>query len=419
MDDSTPVSGARDQSKYVLGVLCAVYAFNHLDRQVFSVLVEPIKADLGLSDSAMGFLGGLSFALFYALAGLPIARMADRGSRKAIISAGIVIWCLATAASGLARNFVQLAVARVVTGIGEASNAPASQSMISDLFPPSRRATALSVFYIGAHIGVLLGFALGGWIAERLGWRAAFIILGSPGLLLALLVWRTVPEPERGAAEAGPVDTSTLPWRRVVSFLLSSPGLALVLLGQGIHAFSGLGIMVWSAPLLMRLHGMGMAETGLWLGPITGISGALGVLFGGRLADYLGRRDARWYVRVPALSALLGLPFTIGFIMSDDIRIALLCLVPHQFLGAMTSGPIAAVIQSLVHVRMRAFAVALSLLAANLIGLGLGPQFVGVLSDLLRGSLGDESLRYGMLVVGVANLLAGASYLATGRWLRR
>ncbi len=345
--------------------------------------------------------------------------MADRGSRKAIISAGIVIWGFATAASGFARNFVQLAVARVVTGIGEASNAPASQSMISDLFPPSRRATALSVFYIGAHIGVLLGFALGGWIAERLGWRAAFIILGSPGLLLALLVWWTVPEPERGAAEAGPVDTNTLPWRRVVSFLLSSPGLALVLLGQGIHAFSGLGIMMWSAPLLMRLHGLGMAETGLWLGPITGISGALGVLFGGRLADYLGQRDARWYVRVPALSALLGLPFTIGFIMSDDIRVALLCLVPHSFLGAMTSGPIAAVIQSLVHVRMRAFAVALSLLAANLIGLGLGPQLVGVLSDLLRGSLGDESLRYGMLVVGVANLLAGASYLATGRWLRR
>ncbi len=415
---AAPVSPAPDRSRYVLGVLCAVYAFNHLDRQVFAVLVEPIKTDLGLSDSAMGFLGGLSFALFYALAGLPIARMADRGSRKAIISAGIVIWSAATMASGLARSFAQLAVARVVTAVGEASNAPASQSMISDYFPPYRRATALAIFYIGAHIGVLIGFTLGGWIAQELGWRAAFIILGSPGLLLALLVWRTVPEPERGAAESASVDTSTLPWRQVISFLRRSPGFALVLLGQGIHAFSLLGIMMWTAPLLMRLHGMGVAEAGLWLGPITGIAGALGVLAGGRLADRLGKRDARWYVRVPALTALVGLPFTVAFIMSGSTTIALLCLIPHQILGSMTSGPIAAVLQAIVPVRMRALAVALSLLAANLIGLGLGPQLVGVLSDLLRESVGDQSLRYGMLVAAVANLLGGAAYLAAGRWIR-
>lgn len=419
MNDSNSADGASDRSRYVLCVLVATYAFNHLDRQVFAVLVEPIKADLGLSDTAMGFLGGLSFALFYAIAGLPIARMADRGSRKAIISVGIVIWCAATAASGLARNFVQLALARVVTGIGEASNAPAAQSMISDLFPPSRRATALAVFYIGAHIGVLLGFTLGGWIAEEFGWRTAFIALGLPGLLLALLVWRTVPEPERGASDAEGVDTSTLPWSSVFSFLRSSPGFALVVLGQGIHAFSLLGVMMWTAPLLMRLHGMGTAEAGMWLGPITGIAGGLGVLAGGRLADRLGKRDERWYVRVPALSALVGLPFTIGFIMSDNVVIALLCLVPHQIAASMTSGPIAAVLQSIVPVRMRALSVALSLLAANLIGLGLGPQLVGILSDLLRESLGDESLRYAMLVAGVANLLAGAAYLATGRWLRR
>ena len=400
-------------------MLCATYALNHLDRQVFAVLVEPIKSDLELSDTAMGFLGGLSFALFYAIAGLPIARLADRSSRKGVISVGITIWCLATAASGLARNFVHLALARVATGIGEASNAPAAQSMIADYFPPQRRATAMAVFYVGAHVGVLVGFTLGGWIAQQLGWRAAFILLGLPGLLLALLVWKTVAEPERGAAESQPVDTGTLPWRQVGSFLLRSPAFTLVVLGQSIHAFSLLGIMMWSAPLLMRLHGMGVAEAGLWLGPITGVSGALGVLAGGRLADRLGKRDARWYVRLPALSTLIGLPFTLGFIMSGHPALALLCLVPHQIMGSMTSGPIAAVIQSLVHVRMRALAVAISLLAANLIGLGLGPQLVGVISDLSRDSFGDESLRMGMLVAGVANVVGGAAYLAAGHWIRR
>lgn len=408
-----------DRSRYVLAVLCATYALNHMDRQIFNLLVEPIKAELGLSDTAMGFLGGMSFALFFALAGLPIARLADRGSRKTIISVGISIWCLATAASGLARNFAQLAVARVVTGIGEASNAPASQSMISDYFPAERRATALAIFYVGANLGVLLGFSFGGWIAEELGWRAAFVLIGLPGLLMALLVWRTVPEPERGASEVGTVDTSTQSLRQVLSFLRGSPAFTLILLGQAIHAFSVLGILMWQAPLLMRLHGAGIADTGWRLGLIMGIAGVIGVFAGGRLADLLGKRDPRWYVWVPALSTVIGLPFTVGFIMSDSLTVALLCMVPHQIMGSMTSGPIAAVMQAIVPVRMRALAVALSLLAANLIGLGLGPQLVGVVSDLLRADLGEQSLRYGMLMAGAANMIGGIAYLASARWIRR
>ncbi len=399
----------------MLGVLVLVYAFNHLDRQVFGLLMEPIKTDLRLSDSAMGFLGGLSFALFHAVAGLPIARWADRGSRKMIISVGIVLWSVATAASGLARNFVHLVLARMATGVGEASNVPAAHSMISDYFPPQRRATALAIFFVGAHAGVALGFLLGGWIAEGLGWRATFFILGAPGVLLALLVWLTVREPERGAAEFGAVDTHTIPWRSVLEFLRTSRAFALLLLAQAIHAFSGVGLLVWTAPLLMRLHGMGIAEAGLWIGPIAGISGALGVLAGGRLSDYLGARDARWYLRLPALVALLGLPFTVVFIMSESVGLALLCLVPHAFLGAATSGPVAAVVQSIVQVRMRAFAAAVNLFATNLIGMGLGPQMVGVVSDAFSASAGDQALRYGMLVVGVANLLASLFYLLAGR----
>ena len=402
----------------MLGVLVVVYAFNHLDRQVFAVLMEPIKTDLGLSDSAMGFLGGMSFALFHAVAGLPIARWADRRSRKMIISVGIVLWSAATAASGLARSFVHLAIARVATGVGEASNAPAAPSMISDSFPPQRRATALAIFVVGAHAGVALGFLLGGSIAESLGWRAAFFILGAPGALLALLVWLTVREPERGASEPEAVDTRTLPWRDVLQFLRSSRGFTWVLLAQALHAFSGVGLIVWTAPLLMRIHGMGIAEAGLWIGPIAGISGALGVVAGGRLSDYLGTRDPRWYLRLPALVAALGLPFTVVFIMSESVELALLCLVPHSFLFAVSSGPVAAVVQSIVQVRMRALAAAINLFATNLIGMGLGPQVVGLVSDALSARAGDQALRYGMLTVGVTNLMAGAFYLLANRALR-
>ena len=411
-------TSARNRSRYVLGVLVVVYAFNHLDRQVFSVLMEPIKTDLGLSDSAMGFLGGMSFALFNAVAGLPIARWADRSSRKTIISLGIVLWSAATAASGLARSFVHLAIARVATGVGEASNAPASHSMISDYFPPQRRATALAIFVVGAHAGVGLGFLLGGSIAESLGWRAAFFILGAPGVGLALLVWLTVREPERGASESEAVDTRTLPWRDVLNFLRTSRGFSWLLLAQALHAFSGMGLIVWTAPLLMRIHGMGIAEAGLWIGPIAGISGALGVVAGGRLSDYLGTRDPRWYLRLPALVALLGLPFTVVFIMSESVELALLCLAPHSFFVAVSSGPVAAVVQSIVQVRMRALAAAINLFATNLIGVGLGPQVVGLVSDALSARAGDQALRYGMLTVGVANLMAGAFYLLADRALQ-
>jgi predicted MFS family arabinose efflux permease len=410
-------AGAPRRATYVLGVLALVYAFNHLDRQVFGVLIEPIKADLGLSDSAMGFLGGLSFAFFHAAAGLPIARLADRGSRTRIIAVGIVLWSAATAASGLARSFAHLAVARIVTGIGEASNAPASHSLISDYFPPQRRATALAIFFVGSSVGVALGFLLGGWIAASLGWRWAFFILGAPGVLLALLVRWTVPEPERGAAEAGAVDAGSVSRRSVLEFLRTTRAFPLILLAQAIHAFSGNGLLLWTAPFLMRLHGMEIAETG-WVGPIAGISSALGVVSGGRLADHLGSRDARWYLRLPALVALLGLPFTVAFVMSQSVGLALLCLVPHLFLAALPSGPIAAVIQSIVPLRMRAFAAAINLFATNLIGFGLGPQMVSVLSDAFGSVAGNQALRYAMLLVGVANLLAGLFYLLAGRALR-
>jgi MFS family permease len=208
-----------------------------------------------------------------------------------------------------------------------------------------------------------------------------------------------------------------VPWSGVLEFLRTSRGFTLVLLAQAIHAFSGTGLLGWTAALMMRSHGMGIAETGQWIGPLTGISGALGVIAGGRLSDHLGARDARWYLRLPALAALLGLPFTVMFIMSESVGLALLCIAPHMFLSALPSGPVAAVVQAIVPLRMRALAAALNLLAVNLIGTGLGPQMVGVLSDAFSGIAGDQALRYAMLLVGVSNLVAGLLYLLASRAL--
>ena len=265
---------------------------------------------------------------------------------------------------------------------------------------------------------MLLGFAGGGFVAERLGWRVAFLVLGAPGVLLALLVWFTLPEPERGAAESGAIDTRTLPLRSVLHFLATNRTFRLVLLGQAVHAFSSMGLLLWMAPLLMRLHGMSTAEAGLWIGPIAGVSGALGVLAGGRFADRLGARDASWYLRLPALAALLGMPFSVVFVMTDHTGLALLCLVPHAFLNGSYSGPVAAVVQSIVQVRMRAVAASLNVVATNLIGVGLGPQIVGLLSDVFSAGAGERSLRWAMLLVAVSNLLAAFFYFRASRDLR-
>jgi len=395
----------------VLGVLFVVYAVNHLDRQVISILMEPIKLDLGLSDTAMGFLSGLSFALFYAVAGVPIARWADRGSRVQIIALGAALWSLAAAATGLARNFAQLALARVATGVGEASNSPAAQSLIADYFPPGRRATALGVFLVGLHVGVMLGFALGGWLAGRFGWRMTFVIVGLPGVAIAWLVWPTVPEPARGASEHQRPDTTLLPWGQAVRVLFSRRWYVFLLLGQGVHALAGSGLLVWIAPFLMRVHGMGIAETGAWIGPIAGLSGAAGVLIGGKLADRFGERDLSWYPRLPAYAAIVGLPFTLLLVLTQNAWLALLCFVPHTLLGASYSAPIAAVIQSSVPLKMRALAASLNFFVSSLIGVGLGPQAIGAISDALTPTQGVDGLRYAMLVVGASNVLAAIFYL--------
>jgi predicted MFS family arabinose efflux permease len=405
-------------SWYVLGILFLVYVFNFIDRQILSILIEPIKKELGVSDTAMGFLSGLAFALFYSVAGLPIARWADRGTRRSIIALGLTVWSGMTAACGLVHSFSQLALARVGVGVGEAAGTPPAHSLISDYFAPDRRATALAIYSMGIYAGVMIGFLAGGWIEHFFDWRTAFFVVGVPGLALALLVRMTVREPPRGQTESGKVDTGTDSVPDVMRFLFSRRSFVHLQVGGSLHAFATYGMFIWIAPFLSRVHGMPGHEIGSWLGPIAGIGGGTGAYLGGVLADRLGKRDVRWYLWLPALTMVLAIPFVLLFLMLGDPTVALLCYIPYVVLGATYSGPTYAMTQAIVKVRMRAIAVAIHMFIVHLIGMGGGPQVIGILSDLFRDELGADSIRYALLIVAVTDVVASVFYLLAARTLR-
>ena len=399
-------------------MLFLAYVFNFVDRQILSILLQPIKAELQVSDTAMGFLTGMAFALFYTFAGLPIARWADYGTRRTIIALGIAIWSVMTAASGFARNFVQLALARVGVGVGEATLSPAAHSLISDYFPPERRATALAIYSMGASFGILLGLAAGGWLRETLGWRAAFLIVGLPGLAVALLTRLTVREPPRGHVEGLSAETHGESLGEVLAYLWRLRSFRHLSLAASLYGFAGYGFSIWAPAFLERSHQMSATEVGFWLGPILGLGGALGTYLGGRLGDHLGAKDARWYMRLAAIGACLQLPFALAFLLWPDAGPALAFLIPSTVLSLFYVAPTYAMTQGLAKLRMRALATAVLLFVLNLVGLGLGPQVVGILSDLLSPRLGTDSLRYALLIVVLTNLWAAGHSLVAARWLR-
>ena len=406
-------------ARYVLGLLFVVYVFNFVDRQILAILLEPIKQDLGVSDTAMGFLTGFAFAVFYTFAGIPIARFADRGVRRSVIAVGAALWSAMTAASGLAQSFGQLALARVGVGIGEAACSPPAHSLLSDYFPPERRATALSIYAAGIHFGTAFGYLAGGWINQAFDWRTAFFVVGLPGIALALLVRLTVREPARGLSEGGEAGGDVPEAGEVLRFLWSLRSFRHVSLASALTAFAGYGVASWTPSFLIRVHGMGTAEIGTWLGLIAGIAGASGAYLGGRLVDGLRSRDPRFGVWIPAAAAVLGLPFVFLLLFWPDPHAALLLSIPGTLLGAVWLGPVFALTQTLVRIRMRAVASAILLFVVNLIGLGLGPQTVGVLNDLLHPRFGAGAVRFSLAaVVLVTSLWAALHFALAARTLR-
>jgi MFS family permease len=391
-------------ANYVVGVLFTVYVFNFMDRQVLSIVLEDIKSEIQLSDTYMGFLGGFAFSLMYTFAGIPIARYADRASRRNVVTVGLLIWTGFTAVTAYVGSFAQLFAARIGVGIGEAAGSPPSHSIISDYFPADRRATALSVYGMGVYIGIAAAMILGGYIASNFGWRSVYLTVGLAGIPLALLVRFTVRELPRGYSDriagiAAPV-AEQLPFMITIKRILGIRSLMFIIAGTAVQSLAGYGLMLWGAPFLMRIHGMSQVNVGLALGIIFGVAGCAGVLCGGWLADHFGKQDERWYMRLPAIQAVIGMPFLFGFLLAGDLTVALACFAPFYFVANMYIGPMFAMTQGLVPPSMRATASAINLFIVNLIGLGLGPFLMGYLNDALAADFGQESIRYSLLSVG-------------------
>ena len=386
-------------ANYVLAVLFVAYVINFVDRQIISILLEPIQRDLGISDSWMGFLTGTVFAIFYATLGIPIARLADLWVRRTIIAIGLALWSAMTVVSGYAQSFTHLALARIGVGVGEASLSPPAHSLIADYFPVEKRATALGVYAMGIHIGILVGLVVGGWLEELWGWRAAFVAVGLPGVVLAAVVLLTVREPARGAQELRPIEGDVPKVGEVVRFLAGMPAFRHLSLGIGFTAFAGYAFAAWAPTFLRRVHDMSGGELGTKIGIGLGVGGAIGSVLAGALADRLGRRDPRWWLWIPAIAGAGPLPFTIAFLFLGDADLALLTAFPGVIIAAMYQGPVFSTVQTLAPVRMRAVAAGVLMFVTNIIGLALGPQSIGWLNDYVFDHHGELAIRYSLAVV--------------------
>ena len=407
---------------FVLSVLVLSYVLSFIDRQLMTILLEPIKAEFGASDTAMGFLTGFAFAIFYAVLGIPVARLADRWSRRNVLAISMVIWSAMTAACGMAGSFWQMAVLRVGVGVGEAGGTPPSHSLISSYFPARERSTAMGIYGSGSQIGVLLGMFGGAVIAETMGWRWAFFIFGLPGVLIGLLVFIIIKKPPKAPA---PVSTSMM---SDVMSLWQTPAFAIISFATAFTALAGYGMGTWFPSFLIRIHGLTLTEAGLTLGIVGTLGALIGAVSGGILCDRLTKIDSRWQLRVPSIGAGLSVVFLGLFLIWPEsqqwrlgeyrVPVAVVFLFFGGIVSSFWIGPTYAAIQTLTPSHLRSQASALLLLLLNLIGMGLGPLVVGALSDLLAPALGAQSIRYAMLISLVTVLIGSTLYWMGGNQYR-
>jgi predicted MFS family arabinose efflux permease len=403
---------------WVLLVLTTVYTFNFIDRQILVILQEPIKNELGLSDAQLGLLTGFSFAVIYVCAGIPIAWLADRSNRRNIIAASLALWSGMTALSGLVTSYSQLIFARLGVGLGEAGGSPPAHSMISDYFPPEQRGTALSLYTSGIYLGVLCGFAGGGYIAETFGWRNAFFIVGVPGILFSLVVLLVIREPLRGRWDSvsAPAKVSL---KETMTVLKQRPAFWWIAMGCAMTSFVAYGNGNFYPSYLMRSHGFTVAGVGLALGLVSGVAGAIGTFMGGFLADRWGRQDQRWYLWVPIAGNLMAIAPMSYALLGEDPAVILIVLFPANVLNSLYLGPSIAMCQSLVAPGMRAMSSAILFFILNMIGLGLGPVLVGVLSDSFAEVYGDNNLRYAMMVTLLIGMSGTLCFIMASRSILR
>lgn len=377
-----------DQVRYALWLLLVIYTLNFMDRQIIAILAEPIKVELDLTDTQLGLLGGIAFAFFYTVLGIPIARLAERGNRVRIISIAVIVWSFFTAVCGMVQNFTQLLVARIGVGVGEAGCTPPAHSLIADYVPPERRASALAFYSTGVPIGAALGYVVGAYIAAHFGWRSAFLAVGLPGIAVGLLAWLTLKEPRQSAPpeiRSQPISGSTS-FAMTLKVLLRQRSYVYGVMGAAAITFLGYGQTYFLPSFLTRVHEMELAERGLALALMTFIAGVSGTLIGGRIADHFASRDVRAYMIIPAIAVAAGIPFFLFAMQVSSATGAIVLVGMQTLLNCLWYGPIYAAIQGLVAPGNRATAVAVMLFVINLFGLGLGPSLVGFASDVLASA---------------------------------
>ncbi len=396
MNDQGPGIAKFDTStRLMLWVLLVVMVFNFLDRQIVNILAEPIARDLKLSDTQVGLMTGLAFALFYAVLGLPIARYADRPTtnRGRLIAVALATWSLMTVLCGFALNFVHLLLARVGVGVGEAGCTPSAHSLIADHVTPAKRPGAMAFYSLGIPIGSLLGMLIGGGLADTLGWRKAFMIVGLPGVFMAVVVWLLIRDQNR-TIRAQPAEHSGQSMLASIKQLAKLKTYMLVLFAASACSFLSYGKGTWTAIFFQRSHGLTPGEVGYWFGVGGGAAGIFGTWLGGWLASRFGSKDRRHVVTAPAIGMLIAIPFALLGFQAGDWRIALVLLLVPAVMNSLYYGPVFSSVQGLVPLHQRAMASALLLFGQNLIGLGLGPLFFGMLSDWLKPEYGADSVRY-------------------------
>ena len=386
-------------SKYVVFLLLVVAIFNYADRYMLGILLPAIKSDLDLSDTQIGFITGAAFTILYAFLGVPIASLADRFSRRKIIATALIAWSAMTCLCGVAQNFSQLAVFRVLVGIGEAGCTPPSHSLISDYVPRNRRTSALAIFGLGSPLGVVVGFLVGGWLADSIGWRLTLVAFGAPGVIVALIVYLTMKDPPRGHADGIAVAPDASGMLSAFRTLWAKKTFRHMVLGGSMYGLIMIAILIWIPSFFVRAHGLEVSTVGTWLAFSNGIPHALGTLAGGFFADRLAKRGMRAPILLCVFAQLAAAPFYAIVLLSPSSTSAFLWLVIPSFVGVMQGPVLYATIQAISDVQNRAVAAALMILIINLISGIIGPQLVGIVSDLLAEALGKDSLGLALLVV--------------------
>lgn len=420
----TPMPATARYGTYVLCVLVLVGACSWIDRQLLAIVLQSIKAELGLSDTQLGVLGGVAFGLFYVALGLPVAWIADRYNRRNIIALATGLWSAMTALTAGAGSFAALFLCRLGVGVGEAGGAAPSQSLVSDYFPAHRRAFAMGVLYSYIPIGYFVSYSVGGWLNDTVGWRNAFVYIGAPGLLLALLIRLTLREPPRGGVERIRVTTDT-PSRpaffATLRHFLRRPSMRHLPLAGAAHGIGMFAAAIWLPAYFIRSHHMTSTAVGLRLALIMGIAGMAGTLGGGRLVDrWVGKTgDPRWSPWLCAAFLACTLPFTIAVFTVSNATVALALYIVPSVLNHMILGPVVASMQNLAGVTRRAMAAAFYLFLVNLISSGLGPVLAGWLSDALQPRFGQDALRYSLLLlVPTVTFWASVHFYLAGRTMR-